>query len=189
MTPESRPESRPQSRPQSRPGLASRRRAARIVAVQALYQIALSGVQPERAIDDVLRIDAPESEREETPIDSDLLHDIVVGVTAETIPLDETIATAIARGRRLEEIEVLLRLILRSGCWELMQRRETDPPVIIKEYVAVASAFFSGPEPGFINGVLDRLARDVRGPKPDGDGPGNKNGSDDETRPGKDGNG
>jgi N utilization substance protein B len=59
-------------------------------------------------------------------------------------------------------LEILLRLVLRAGAYELSERRDVPPRVVIAEYVDLADAFFGGKEPGLVNGVLDRLARSLR---------------------------
>ena len=72
-------------------------------------------------------------------------------------------ARRLAKGWRLERIDATLRAILRSGAFELMRVPEAPLEVVIDEYVEIAKAFFEGPEPGFVNGALDGIARDERG--------------------------
>ena len=70
---------------------------------------------------------------------------------------------ALAAGWPLKRIEAVLRAILRAGAYELMSRRDVPARVVISEYVDVAHSFYGGDEPGMVNGVLDKVARDVRG--------------------------
>ena len=146
--------------------LGLRRRAARLAAVQALYQVELAEKTVDEAIADLKRRQSSGEDDGATPrsVDFDLLVDIVRGVTASRPALDDTIDGALANQRGIDRVEVLLRLILRSGTYELMLRPDIDAPLSINEYVSVAQAFFGGTEPGLVNGVLDRIARDVRGP-------------------------
>lgn len=145
--------------------LGVRRRASRLAAVQALYQIELAGKSVDEAIADLQQRRAAGSDDTTTPknVDVELFVDIVRGVTAQRPRLDIAIDAALTKDRGIERIEVLLRLILRAGTYELMSRSDIDVALSINEYVAVAQAFFAGTEPGFVNGVLDRVARDVRG--------------------------
>lgn len=147
--------------------LGVRRRAARLAAVQALYQIELAQKSVDEAIADLQRRRSSSDNESSTPrnLDVELFADIVRGVTASTGALDDTIDGALDKRRGVERIEVLLRLILRAGTYELVSRQDIDAPLSINEYVSVAQAFFAGTEPGFVNGVLDRVARDVRGPQ------------------------
>ena len=105
-------------------------------------------------------------------VDEDLFSDIVEGVTRSLGQIDPAIDKAIAMQRGVDRVEVIIRLILRAGAYELMDRPDIDAPLSINEYVAVAQAFFGGPEPGFVNGVLDRLARDLKNPETAIDGKG-----------------
>ena len=65
--------------------------------------------------------------------------------------------------RGIDRVEVILRLILRAGAYEILDRPDIDPPLSINEYVAISEAFFGGTQPKFVNGVLDRLARETVG--------------------------
>ena len=77
--------------------------------------------------------------------------------------LDETISAALSEEWPLARLETMLRLILEAGAYELVHRPDIPPRVTMSEYVAIAYAFFAGKEPGLANGVLDRLARTLRG--------------------------
>ena len=65
-------------------------------------------------------------------------------------------------GRAPRQLETILRTILRVGTYELGQRHDIDPPVTISEFVGLAERFFSEKEPALVNGLLDRIARDLR---------------------------
>ena len=151
-----------------------RRRGARLAAVQAMYQMEIAGKSSAEAIEDfrLRRInDATDGEDAVTPeyVDEDLFLSLVDGVSASVSRLDAWIEQAISKERSLEGVEVLLRLILRAGAFELSERSDIDAPLSINEYVAVAEAFFGGTEPRFVNGVLDRLARVLSSAKATGD--------------------
>ena len=62
----------------------------------------------------------------------------------------------------MERLELVLGAVLRAGTFELLARRGTPARVVIDEYVDVAHAFFANKVPGFVNGILDRLARELR---------------------------
>lgn len=145
-------------------GRAESRFAARLAAVQSLYQIDLTGISAERALTEFLRHRASESEDGRAPpkMDRARFTDIVRGAEARREEIDTMIAAALAEGWTLGRLDVVLRSILRAGAWELTAGIGTPPKVVINEYVNVAHAFFEDKEPGFVNGVLDRLARVVR---------------------------
>ena len=88
--------------------------------------------------------------------------DIVTGVTQNTTTLDEMIAGALDSKFRPQRIEILLRAILRAGAYELHQHGKIPAGVIINDYVDVAHAFFGAKEPGLVNAVLDKLAKNLR---------------------------
>ena len=147
-------------------GGARRRSIARLGAVQALYQLELNpGLGTEAAIREFVR------DRLGREIDGDLygeadeelFADIVRGVAADRERLDETLSAALSEEWPLARLETLLRLILEAGAYELVHRPDIPPRVTMSEYVAIAYAFFTGKEPGLANGVLDRLARALRG--------------------------
>ena len=145
-------------------GQGEARSAARLAAVQSLYQIDLTGVSAERALNEFLLHRASESEEGSArPIfDRARYSDIVRGAEARCEEIDTMIASALAEGWALDRLDAVLRAILRAGAWELTAGIGTPPKVVINEYVNVAHAFFEDKEPGFVNGVLDRLARVMR---------------------------
>jgi len=151
-----------------------RRRGARLAAVQAMYQMEIAGKSSAEAIEDFRQrrlndtIDGGDGVTPEN-VDEDLFVGLVQGVSASVPSLDARIDDAIATERNLGSVEVLLRLILRAGAYELSDRPDIDAALSINEYVAVAEAFFGGTEPRFVNGVLDRLARESTPTKAPGD--------------------
>ncbi|MCC7273853.1 MAG: transcription antitermination factor NusB [Alphaproteobacteria bacterium] len=148
------------------------RRAARLAAVQSLYQMELTGASPRQAIAEFVghRLGTPTAEAtgEEggevalQAADRLLFAAIVEGVKARADDLDGMIGSALSGEWRIERLEVLLRAILRAGTFELFARPETPAAIIINDYVDVAHAFFSQKEPGLVNAVLDRLAHGLR---------------------------
>ena len=88
--------------------------------------------------------------------------DLVRGVSARRTEVDDVIAGALSNQRRIARLEVILRALLRAAVFELLATADVPARVIINEYVDVAHAFFAGAEPGLVNGVLDRAARDLR---------------------------
>jgi N utilization substance protein B len=140
----------------------ARRSAARLAAVQALYQMEMTGVTGEQALLDskTRRTEEPRGRMAEP--DSSLLGQIVRGVSADTTLLDGPIGESLTGDWTVERLEAVLRAILRAGAWELVSRPQTPPRVCISEWVDVAHAFYSGPEPGLVNAVLDRLAQTLR---------------------------
>jgi transcription antitermination protein NusB len=147
-------------------GSARRRSIARLAAVQALYQLELN---PGAGVAAVVREFVRDRLGREIDgdlygeADEELFADIVHGVTAHREQLDETVSAALSEEWPLARLETLLRLILEAGAYELVHRSDIPPRVTMSEYVAIAHAFFAGKEPGLANGVLDRIARSLRG--------------------------
>lgn len=137
-----------------------RRGAARLAAVQALYQMELSGASAEQALRDHAERSREAEAGEDSAVEADVefLGDLVRGVGARGAEIDSALAGVIAQGWALERLEAVLRAILRAGAWEILTREDIDPPVTIDEYVEIAKAFFAGREPSMVNGVLDKLA-------------------------------
>jgi transcription antitermination protein NusB len=147
-------------------GTGGRRSVARLAAVQALYQLELN---PELSAGAVVREFVLHRFGEEidgdrlAEADANFFADIVEGAAADRVQLDAEISAALVEDWPLTRLDAVLRAILRAGTWELMQRRDVPPRVSISEYTGIAHAFFAGKEPGFANGVLDRLGRLLRG--------------------------
>lgn len=141
------------------------RRAARLGAVQALYQMEVSGASTEDVIADFSAGKLPR-ETEATYTDSEgdleLFRVLVEKAVERQRTLDRAIARHLSKGWRLDRIDAVARAILRAGAAELEQKRDTPTAVVIDEFVEIAKSFFEGPEPGFINAALDAAARDLR---------------------------
>jgi transcription antitermination protein NusB len=148
-----------------------KRSSARLAAIQALYEVELSGSN----VDDVLisflktRWDTHQEEGDEnqdsSPLaepDRQLFTDLLRGVTKRHAELEGMLAGALSQDWSPDRLEALVRLILMTGIYELYIRHDVPPRVVITQYVDVAHAFFEGPEPGFVNGVLDRMAKTLR---------------------------
>lgn len=146
-------------------GLGERRSAARLAAVQALYQMDLT----QKGLNDIIG----EFERHwmgkeiegdlYKPTDSSLFRTVVQGVLDQQKRIDPTIDALLAKGWPLKRIETVMRAILRAGAYELMLTPDVPVKVVISEYVDIARAFFEKDETSMVNAVLDRLARDCRG--------------------------
>jgi N utilization substance protein B len=158
------PARRPRQPPKARGSAKARRTAARLAATQALYQIAQTGAAASDVVSEFVQFRLGQVIDGATfvPADITLLTAIVRGADAERSHLDGLIEGAVKPPLERERLEVLLRVILAAGSWELLRNLETPAPVILAEYVAVATAFYGGAEPGLINGILDRLARTIR---------------------------
>jgi len=152
-----------------RGGGGRRRSVARLVAVQALYQIDLNKTEPTGAgIDAVIaeflkhRLGQEIEGENLGEVDRALFADIVRGACSRQSELDGMISAALSDEWPLQRLETILRAIMRAGAYELLGRSDIPPRVIISEYLDVAHAFFAGREPSMVNGVLDRVARVLR---------------------------
>jgi len=165
----------------------ARRTAARLAAVQCLYETAVADRPAADVVSEFIqyRIGHEVDGATFVPADVTLLTAIVRGADAEKADIAALIDAAIRPPLERDRIELLLKSILAAGIWELRRNLETPAPIIISEYVSIAVAFYGGPEPGLINGVLDRVARRLRpyefgatgaGPIPGGELAGGGNG-------------
>jgi N utilization substance protein B len=141
------------------------RSAARLAAVQALYQMDVSG---KGVADALAEFEAFWMGREVEgiefkPSDTEFFRNILSGVVQNQRSVDTKVDSALAAGWPLRRVEAVLRAILRAGAYELMYRKDVPARVVITEYVDVAHGFYDQDEPGLVNAVLDSLARDVRG--------------------------
>jgi len=145
-------------------GAPLRRKAARMAAVQALYQMELSGDSVEQVLHQFLqeRLGEPLDGLDLGEADRDLFSTLVRGVAAEQGDLDDMVAAVLDEDWPLERLETLLAIVLRGGTYELSAWPDVPARVIISEYVHLADAFFGGKEPAMVNGILDRLARALR---------------------------
>ena len=143
---------------------ATKRSAARLAAVQALYEMDVTG----KALPDVFaefetfwigrEIEGHQYNGAELPF----FRDILSGVLADQEPLDRSIDATLIDGWPLARIDSVMRATLRGGAYELKKRKDIPARVVIKEYVDVAGAFFGPEEAGMINAVLDGMARQYR---------------------------
>jgi transcription antitermination protein NusB len=141
-----------------------KRAAARLAAVQALYQMDLAGTGRHEIL---AQFEAhwigQEVEGDQyQPADLKLFRDIVDGVLANQRQLDLLVDDALRQGWPLTRIETVLRAILRAGGYELQHRRDIPARVVIAEYADIGGAFFGREEVGMVNGVLDALAKKLR---------------------------
>ncbi len=153
---------------------ARHRSAARLAAVQALYQIEITGGSPDSILKDILErrianlalTEDVENEREvAVPLiepDTMLLPILVNVAVARARDIDDMIDKTLSAEWNPERLETVVRCILRVGIGELLERPDVPVRVVINEYVDVAHAFYSGSEPGLVNAVLDRLGRRLR---------------------------
>ena len=143
---------------------ANQRGAARLAAVQALYQMEVGGTTLPAVLAEfeAHRLGCELEGEQLKPADTAFFRTLVGGVVARQREIDPIIHKALPPTWPLTRIDLTLRAILRSGVYELVERRDVPARVVIAEYVDVANAFFEADEPGLVNGVLDRIARDTR---------------------------
>jgi N utilization substance protein B len=146
------------------PRKANKRGAARLAAVQALYQMEIAGT----GLNEILAefeshwLGREVEGAQYLPAEAAFFRDIVSGVVRDQRALDPLIDQALQSGWPLKRIEAVLRAALRAGAYELKERRDIPARVVITEYADVASAFVERDETGMVNAVLDQLARNLR---------------------------
>jgi N utilization substance protein B len=143
---------------------ANKRGAARLAAVQALYQMDLAGA----GLNEILAefeshwIGREVEGAQYLPAEAAFFRDIVTGVVREQRTLDPLIDAALAERWPLKRIETILRAVLRAGAYELAHRKDVPARAVVSEYADVAAAFVEKQETGMVNAVLDQLARSMR---------------------------
>jgi N utilization substance protein B len=149
------------------PRKANKRGAARLAAVQALYQMDLAGTGLNEILAEFERhwLGGDVEGAQYRPAEAAFFRDIVGGVVREQTRLDPQIDAALARGWPLRRIEAILRAVLRAGAYELACRSDVPARVVMSEYVDVAAAFVDQEETGMVNAVLDQLAHQLRAPE------------------------
>lgn len=140
------------------------RSAARLAAVQALYQQEMEGTPIARLLKEFHdhRLGAMIEDAQYLEAEQSFFDDIVTGVEARQADIDAAIVAKLAKGWSLERLDRSMRAILRAGTYELLARADVPVGSVISEYVDVAHAFFDKRESGFVNGLLDAIAKDVR---------------------------
>jgi N utilization substance protein B len=144
---------------------ANRRGAARLAAVQALYQMDIAGA----GINDIFAEFESHWLGNEVegdtylPAEAAFFRDVVSGVVRDQKKIDPLIDEALSKGWPLKRIEAILRAVLRAGAYELQHRKDVPGRVVVSEYVDVANAFVDREETGMVNAVLDQIGRQFRG--------------------------
>ncbi|MBI1408057.1 MAG: transcription antitermination factor NusB [Caulobacter sp.] len=140
------------------------RTVARLAAVQALYQLEMTGAGVEVVIREFSehRFDRDLEGEPLAEADETFFSELVRGAVSLQSEIDKAVTARLASNWKLERLDATARAILRAGAWELLHRADVPMEVAIDEYVEIAKSFFEGPEPGFINGALDGIAKDAK---------------------------
>jgi transcription antitermination protein NusB len=139
------------------------RSAARLFAVQALYQMDIGQTPLETVIREFAahRLDISQDEVELPEADRDYFERIVRGVVKHQEKLDIKVNEFLSDNWRLGRIDSTLRAILRCGAYELVYNQDVPKKVIVSQYADLAHSFFDGPEGGMANAMLDRFGKAV----------------------------
>ena len=140
------------------------RSAARLAAVQALYQQEMEGTPAARLIHEFHQHRLGATIEGETYAEAEIsfFDDLVSGTLARREEIDALIAERLAEGWNLDRLDKPMKAILRVGAYELIARPDVPMPSVISEYVDVADAFYGQREKGFVNGLLDAIAKSAR---------------------------
>lgn len=144
---------------------AQSRSAARLAAVQALYQMEMEATPLATLLHEFHhhRLGATIEDVEYAEAEVDFFDDIVSGVDARLGEIDALITAKLAKGWSIERLDKPMRQILRAGTYELLARADVPTGSVINEYLDVAHAFYDKRESGFVNGLLDAIAKETRG--------------------------
>jgi len=140
------------------------RSAARLAAVQALYQQDMEGTPIARLLHEFHehRLGATIEDATYHDAERDFFDDVVSGADARRDEIDGLISARLAEGWTLERLDRPMRALLRAGAYELLARPDVPVGSVISEYVDVAHAFYDKRESGFVNGLLDAIAKETR---------------------------
>ena len=141
------------------------RSAARLAAVQALYQMEMEATPLAKLLHEFHqhRLGATIEDATYVDAEQDFFDDVVSGVDARREEIDGLITDRLAEGWSLNRLDRPMRAILRAGTYELIARPDVPAASVISEYIDVAHAFFDKRETGFVNGLLDAIAKTARG--------------------------
>ena len=141
------------------------RSAARLAAVQALYQMEMEATPLARLLHEFHqhRLGATIEDATYADAEVDFFDDVVSGVDARRNEIDALITDRLAEGWSLARLDKPMKAILRAGSYELVARPDVPAATVISEYIDVAHAFFDKRETGFVNGLLDAIAKTARG--------------------------
>lgn len=149
-------------------GRSKARAAARLAAVQALYQHEMEGTALAMLLDEFHRhrlgaeIDPDVEGVRYAEAETAFFDDLVRGVLARRDEIDQVLSGKLAQGWRIERLDRTMLQVLRAGVYELIARADVPTGTAISEYVDIAHAFFEAREAKFVNGVLDAVAKSVR---------------------------
>ena len=151
----------PTTAPESSVRPANQRGAARLAAVQALYQMDVGRQSLEETLSQfsAFMLGREVEGEQYLPADADFFRQIVAGVIKAQLDIDPAIDKALTRDWPVGRIDATLRAILRAGAFELIRRRDIPQGVVINEYVDIAKAFYEEDAAGMVNGVLHTLAK------------------------------
>jgi transcription antitermination protein NusB len=146
---------------------ANKRGAARLAAVQALYQMDVAGVGILEVVAEyeTYRLGQEVDGAQYLEADAQWFRAIVSGVVEQQKKIDPVIHDSLTDDWPLSRLDSTLRAIMRAGAWELIHKRDVPVAVIVSEYVDIAKAFFESEEPKMVNAVLDRIAKQQRADK------------------------
>ncbi len=141
------------------------RSAARLAAVQASYQRSMEETPTAQLIHEFHqhRLGATIEDVEYNEAEVAFFDDLVTGSIAREAELDAAITARLSTGWSLERLDKPMRALLRVATYELLARADVPVKTVINEYIDVADAFYDQREKGFVNGLLDAVAKDVRG--------------------------
>ncbi|HEX7695019.1 MAG TPA: transcription antitermination factor NusB [Sphingomonas sp.] len=140
------------------------RAAARLAATQALYQHEMEGTPVVALLHEFHqhRLGATIEDVEYADADIDFFDDLVTGTLARIAEIDGLIAQNVTADWKIERLDKPMKAILRAGTYELLARKDVAVGTVISEYLDVTDAFYERREKGFVNGILDGVAKSAR---------------------------
>jgi N utilization substance protein B len=142
----------------------SARRASRLGAVQATFQMDLGGTPSEEIIDEFVDHRLGQELEGDQYNEPDMAHftTLIRGIISAQVEIDRAIEDSLASGWTMIRLDSTLRAILRCAVCELIRMDDIPAAIVIDEYIDLTKAFFEGPEPGFVNGLLDTISKKLK---------------------------
>lgn len=143
-----------------------KRTLSRLAAVQAMYQQTVTGMVAGDVVEQFQSHNFKQTMEDISlsDLDRELFNDLMLGASARIADIDKMIESNLAEGWTIKRLDPLLHAILRCAVYELWCRTDIPPKVSISEYVSLTADFYDGSEPGFVNGILDKIAGHLREP-------------------------
>ena len=138
------------------------RRNTRKIAVQAVFQFFFSKEDINKILEEFCNYRIKEFKNYKKKYDTDFLKKVVVGVHQNEKKITKMIECHLSENWLIDRVDLTMKAIISLAIYELMSYEKIPLQVIINEYVSIANQYLDKSNTGFINGILDNLAKNIR---------------------------